>query len=409
MKTEVYNVCECREGGGRYKFVVRGKLNGKYVRKYFATKRDATTWAEIKNIETLNQGIEHAGFSTELRMQAQAAAELLKPHGATIIEAVRIALPILQTRGKSIPVSAAVELFLEDYKMNGGPKTAVPSASYLDYLSDMLGPFKRLYGDRVIANVDTAEIEALLQGRKKAGAVTRQSYIRAISAFYGWCVRKGYRLDNPLPKLRKQLPKTEVSILSIEAAEKVLNAAHREEIATVSLALFSGIRIAEFHKRVRDSRGGERDVWLDWKDVDLKALQIFVAPELDKNRHGRYVDISRNAVIWLNEVKRAFGPVMPENWRERRQAIEKRSGVELPQNVLRHSYCSYRIALDQDYHKAAANVGNSPAMLRKHYVRVMPRKLGEAYFRIGLKRTPKNSTNRAVTEPPSTKRAGDQI
>lgn len=394
MKTEVYNVCECSEGGGRYKFVVRGKLNGKYVRKYFATKKEATTWADIKNIETLNQGIEHAGFSTELRMQAQAAAELLKPHGATLIEAVRIALPILETRRKSIPVNEAVELFLEDYRLNGGPKTAVPSASYLDYLNDMLGPFRRLYGDRLIANVDAGDIEALLHLRKNAGAVTRQSYIRAISALYGWCVRKGYRLDNPLPKLRKQLPKTEISILSIEAAEKVLIAALQDEVATVSLALFSGIRIAEFHKIVRDSRGSERDVWLDWKDVDLKSLQVFVAPELDKNRHGRYVDISKNAVAWLNVVKRVSGPVMPENWRERRQELEKRSGVELPQNVLRHSYCSYRIALDQDYQKAAANVGNSPAMLRKHYVRVMPRKLGEAYFKIGLKRKLKNSANR---------------
>ena len=162
MKTEVYSVCECSEGDGRYKFVVRGKLNGKYTRKYFATKRDASTWAEIKNIEALNQGIEHAGFSSDLRMQAQAAAELLKPHGATLLEAVKIALPILQARGKSIPVNAAVELFLEDYRLNGGPKTTVPSASYLDYLSDMLGPFKRLYGDRLVANVDAAEIEALL-------------------------------------------------------------------------------------------------------------------------------------------------------------------------------------------------------------------------------------------------------
>ena len=89
-----------------------------------------------------------------------------------------------------------------------------------------------------------------------------------------------------------------------------------------------------------------------------------------------------------------FRIIMENPTDKRRQELEKRSGVELPQNVLRHSYCSYRIALDQDYQKAAANVGNSPAMLRKHYVRVMPRKLGEAYFKIGLKRKLKNSANR---------------
>jgi hypothetical protein len=36
MKTEVDRVCECREGGGCGRFIVRDKLNGNHVRKYFA-------------------------------------------------------------------------------------------------------------------------------------------------------------------------------------------------------------------------------------------------------------------------------------------------------------------------------------------------------------------------------------
>jgi hypothetical protein len=116
--------------------------------------------------------------------------------------------------------------------------------------------------------------------------------------------------------------------------------------------------------------------------VDLKAKHVFISPELDKNRHGRYVDIPVNAVSWLKQVEQSCGPVMPEKWRMRRGALEKRSGIELPKNGFRHSFCSYRISLDQDYAKAAAMVGNSPAMLRKHYVRVLPKKLGQAYFKI---------------------------
>ena len=386
MTTEVYNVCPCSEGGGRYKFVVRGRLNGRYVRKYFATKHEAATWTQIKNIEVKNQGKEHAEFPTALRMQTEAAMRLLAPHDVSLLDAIKIALPILETRAKSIPVSAAVEKFLDDYRLHGGPKTAVPSTSYLKYLHDMLSPFKVVFAGKLVADVGTQEIEDFIADRKGAGAVTRQSYVRAISAFYGWCVRKGYRLDNPLAKLRKKLPKMEPSILSVADAELVMEVALQDEVAFLTLALFSGIRIAEFHKTVRDSRGGEREVWLDWKDVDLRAKHVFVSPELDKNRHGRYVEIPMNAVMWLDQVKALHGAVMPENWRERRQAWEKRAGVALPQNVLRHSFCSYRIALDQDYSKAAATVGNSPAMLRKHYVRVLPKKLGQAFFKI----TPKN-------------------
>ncbi len=386
MRSAIYNVYPCTEGGDRYKFVVRGRMNGKYTRKYFAKKGEAETWAEIKNVEAANQGTEHVGFSTDLRLQAQAAANLLKPHGVSLLEAVKMALPIIQSHGKSIPVDAAFERFMEDYRLHGGPKTAVPSVRYLEYLDDMLRPFRKAYGDRLVADVGLPEIEEFLSGRTGAGAVTRQNYVRAISAFYSWCSRKGFRMDNPLSNLRKKMPKAEVSILTVQDTEKVMHAGQRDELGFLSLALFSGIRIAEFHKTVRDSRGVERAVWLDWKDVDLKARQVFVPPELDKNGHGRYVDISPNAISWLEQVKQLAGPVMPMNWRARRNLLEQRSQVELPQNVFRHSFCSYRIALDQDYAKAAATVGNSPAMLRKHYVRVLPKKLGQAFFKISAKK-----------------------
>jgi integrase len=239
-----------------------------------------------------------------------------------------------------------------------------------------------MYSARLVCDVGVEEIERLLRERKKAGAVTRQSYIRAISAFYGWCVRRGFRLDNPLSKLRKKLPKADVTILSIPDTQKLLNAANEEELPVLVLALFSGIRIAEFRKITRDTRGEEHDTCLDWKNVDLKAKQVFIPPNLDKNQHGRYVDIPANALVWLKECRNLTGAVIPDNWRNHRQALEQRSGVNLPQNVLRHSFCSYRIALDQDYSKAAAIVGNSPAMLRKHYVQVLPKKEGREYFLI---------------------------
>lgn len=106
-------------------------------------------------------------------MEAQTAHELLEPHGISLIEAVRIALPILETRKKSIPVSTALKLFLDDCRLHGGPNTAVPSVSHLKYLADMLTPFQKIYGDHIIADVGVAEIEEFLAGRKRAGAVTQ--------------------------------------------------------------------------------------------------------------------------------------------------------------------------------------------------------------------------------------------
>jgi integrase len=254
-------------------------------------------WAEIKNVEASNQGTEHSSFSTSLRLQAQTAANLLAPHDVSLLEAVKIALPIIESRTKSITVEDAIPRFFTDYRLHGGPKKAVVSASYLAYLQDMLGPFQRAYPQRLVCDVGVEEIERLLSGMKGAGAVTRQSYIRAISAFYGWCVRRGFRLDNPLSKLRKKLPKSEVTILSVANAQKLLDSAALEELPVLVLSLFCGIRIAEFRKITRDTRGGEHNTQLDWNNVDLKAKQVFIPPNLDKNQHGRYVDIPANALI----------------------------------------------------------------------------------------------------------------
>ena len=166
MNSAPNTVYPCDEGRGRYKFVVRGRLGGKYVRRYFSLKKDADTWVEIKNIEAKNQGMEHASFSTDLRLQAQAAIRLLEPLGVTLLDAVKVALPILKTRATSISVKVALAQFLEDYRLHGGPKTAVPTASYLKYLANMLKPFQSVYGDAIVASVGIPEIEEFSPGAK---------------------------------------------------------------------------------------------------------------------------------------------------------------------------------------------------------------------------------------------------
>ncbi|MEI8341630.1 MAG: hypothetical protein WCH43_08870, partial [Verrucomicrobiota bacterium] len=46
----------------RLKWVVRGKENGKWVRKFFETKGEAETFAQVKNTELANQGTEGASL-----------------------------------------------------------------------------------------------------------------------------------------------------------------------------------------------------------------------------------------------------------------------------------------------------------------------------------------------------------
>src|SRR5215469_16689134 len=71
------------------KFVVNYREAGKRKRSFFETEAHAKSFATLKNVELMKNGIEHAEFPTSLRIMAQNAAELLRPFGKTIIDAAK--------------------------------------------------------------------------------------------------------------------------------------------------------------------------------------------------------------------------------------------------------------------------------------------------------------------------------
>jgi hypothetical protein len=66
-----------------------------------------------------------------------------------------------------------------------------------------------------------------------------------------------------------------------------------------------------------------------------------------------------------------------------RRAIEKRAGlVPWKNNALRHSFISYFYAATHDENRVAANAGNSPAMVHRHYRALTTKEDAERYFAI---------------------------
>ena len=53
-----------------------------------------------------------------------------------------------------------------------------------------------------------------------------------------------------------------------------------------------------------------------------------------------------------------------------------------PNNVLRHSYISYRLATIQDANQVALEAGNSPAIIFKHYRELATEDEAENWFSI---------------------------
>src|SRR5450432_1266224 len=131
----------------RLKFVVASHIDGRRERKFFATKKEAETYAQIKEIELLNQGKEGATFPTELRILAQRADSILQPFGKTVLDAAEFYAKHLRSISGSRKVLEVVSELLAARLADG------LSADYMDDLKIKYDRFSRDFGDRMIASL----------------------------------------------------------------------------------------------------------------------------------------------------------------------------------------------------------------------------------------------------------------
>jgi len=109
---------------------------------------------------------------------------------------------------------------------------------------------------------------------------------------------------------------------------------------------------------------------------------IRIAWDIAKTRQRRLVPIQDNLRKWLEPLRKESGLITPRNLRERIQNCGKRAGVRWKSNGLRHSYASYRIAWIQDAAKVSLEMGNSPAMIFKHYRELVTPEAATEWFAI---------------------------
>lgn len=91
-----------------------------------------------------------------------------------------------------------------------------------------------------------------------------------------------------------------------------------------------------------------------------------------------------NLRAWLAPYRNAVGPVCPMGLRKRLDADRERAGMlqNWPQNALRHSFGSCHLASFSDAAGLALQMGNSPAMIFRHYRELVKRAAAKQYWSI---------------------------
>ena len=93
-------------------FVVEGlRINGKRVRKFFKTKKDATTWIDETKVKIANEGLSALTIGDDVRVMAVQCADQLRPYGKTLADATAFYIGHLKQTERSCTFAELVASF----------------------------------------------------------------------------------------------------------------------------------------------------------------------------------------------------------------------------------------------------------------------------------------------------------
>ena len=289
----------------------------------------------------------------------------MQPYGKTIRDATNFYLAHLKAVTGSRKVGEVVSDLLAARTADG------MSPRYLGDLRVRLGRFVSCFGEEMIAAINARQIDEWLRGLG-VGAVTRNTFRRRLTVLYSFAKRRGYVTENPVADVeRAKEPETEVEILSVSETARLLEGADSAMLPFWAIGAFAGLRRAETER-------------LAWSEIDFEAGLIEVKASKSKTASRRLVPMQPNLCEWLAPYRTCTGRLCPVNLQQKINADRERAGLRTawPHNALRHSFGSYHLARFNDAAKLALEMGNSPAMIFRHYRELVKPKDAERYWKI---------------------------
>ena len=364
---------------------------------------EATARAKAKEIEKIfvEQGSQGALISLKDRLMVQAALvplqEYNSKHGGTfsVENAVQFFIRAMhaQKEKQQAPfVDRAVEQFLEAKSdPNGGKGNKQLSKKTLQELKSVGGIIVDTWKYKRVNEVTAEMITTYLNKTKTAKGKyftnqTKLNRLTKIKQFFNYCAEKPreWVKENPCDGITITAESKEVEILTNSQVLALLEAAMKEKqkvrqvmVPYLVLGLFAGLRPEEAQKMKWE--------WIAAFDEEKKTAQVKVPAEISKISESRYADLSEAGWNLIKPYIKQSGPI---GWSRRafRRIREKAgfAGLEWPADCIRHTYASNWLALHKERSHLAEIMGNSPAIIRRHYKRAIPIKDAETYFEISL-------------------------
>ncbi|HEY1477007.1 MAG TPA: site-specific integrase [Chthoniobacterales bacterium] len=329
-------------GAGQTMWIVDLRPHGK--RKYFSSKDAALGEAQIQRIRLRNEGTEGLEFTPDQRTDARAAMTVLAGSGLSLTQAAKIAEEFHGIRTSGIALNDAVAALLKAKNKR--------SERYKKDLRLKLKKFSEDFPGRKLAEISVKEIKSWL--KKRGAPVTNNNYRTALSVLFSHAKTEEWIASNPIEYVAAEEDDDtkQPGILELFQVRALLKACvefQPDFVPAVTIALFGGVR-------------PESELWhLHRQHVDLKKAEIDVHKSKSQGS-TRFLKIQLNLVAWLQRyLKDEPGPISPHGdaFYSRLQRIRAEAGIiKWPQDVLRHSFASYRYAACNDENLTRKEMGH---------------------------------------------------
>jgi integrase len=368
------------------------------IRKFhrYPTYSEAATKGN-EMIEQYNKGHSDAVVLTsEDKVIYQQALNILAPFGIKLNTAVERFAEATRILGNVSLIEAAqfyrkrhpidlpnknVSDAIDDYIL---AKTAAKrSDRHVDDLTSRLGRVKKAFTTNPLNSITESDIAMFLDGlRQKNGEKmsprSQNNFRSTIVSFFRWAKKKKY-----LPTDWDEVSSIEVvedgegdiKIFNVDDMVAIFRHAPPELIPFLSVGAFAGLRSSEICR-------------LDWKEIGIGENGNYIevkAATAKKTGKRRLIPIQTNLRTWLKPFRKKQGkiwPFSPYYVYRLLDDVETKAKVKWEDNVLRHSYISYRVADIKNVPEVALESGNSPQMIFQHYREIVTQEQAKRWFSI---------------------------
>ena len=240
-------------------------------------------------------------------------------------------------------------------------------------MRDTVSKFRLQYGEMPVDKISAGDVKEWLS-RLPLAVKTRNKHLGYVASMFRLAVREWNLIEkNPLAEVAKFSDPHNghrVSVFTSEEMRAVLTLVTPDWLPVFSINAFTGLRRSEVER-------------LEWSEIKLDRRLIDLPYTKSKNGRRKLIQIPKNLAAILSPLAKADGPLMPNRRFDLEVKRLKALGIKWPSNVLRHSFCSYAVAV-RGIAWTAEQADHSEAMLKKHYREVVTKEDAKKYFAILL-------------------------